>query len=40
MIFEVERRGGLHSLLSLHRQRLFVREGKFVRAEERGGYLR
>jgi hypothetical protein len=37
MIFEVER--WLHCSLC-HRQRFFVREGEFVKAGERGGYVR
>jgi len=40
MIFEVERRDGSHSLLSLHRQQLVVMEEKFVRAGERRGNVR
>jgi hypothetical protein len=36
-IFKVER---WFALQSLHRRRLFMREGEFVKAGERGGYVR
>jgi hypothetical protein len=39
-VFEVERRDGSHSLLSLHKQQLVVMEEKFVRAGEKRGNVR